>query len=168
MLRYWQPRIVLDIRRQIDSKDEKQSAAGWQALRELHDPSAIGHWRRCFPKYRHDASLEVIKVIGRMNTPGGDRFAVAARSVVERDDVRLAACEQLRGQPPWAYVPRLICCSDAPAQTRFEVVGDRTSPFSRSRRAAGHQHQEEPSRETRVPLYIPNPNLANIVNAAAH
>ncbi len=166
-LRYWQP-IVLDIRRQIDSEDEKQSAAGWQALREIHDPSAIEALEAVFSKYRHGASLEVVKVIGRMNTPAATDSLLRHALLSKREDVRLAACQQLRGQSPVAYVPRLISSLTAPAQTRFEVVGDPDEV--RFREVVERQDtstKEQQVRETRVPLYIPNPNLANIVNAAA-
>ena len=166
-LRHWQP-IALDIRRQIDSKDEKQSAAGWKALREIRDPSAIEALEAVFSKYRHDASLEVVKVVGGMETPAATDSLLRHALLSKWEDVRLAACQQLRGQSPVGYVPKMINALTVPAETRFEVVGDGDQVKFREiverQNAAGKQQQVV---ETRVPLFIPNPNLAAIVNSAA-
>ena len=119
-LRHWQP-LVSEIRRQIDSKDEKQNVAGWKALRAIRDPSAIEALELAFSKSKHDASLEVVKVIGQISTPAATDSLLRHALLSKWEDVRLAACEQLRGQSPAGYVPKLIEALTTPAETRFEV-----------------------------------------------
>ena len=166
-MRHWQP-LVAEIRRQIDSKDEKQNVAGWRALRAIRDPSAIEALELAFSKTRHDASLEVVKVIGQISTPAATDSLLRHALLSKWEDVRLAACEQLRGQSPAGYVPKLIEALTTPAETRFEVARDsdqvRFREIVERENATGKVQQVV---ETRVPLFIPNPNLTSIVNTAA-
>ena len=166
-LRHWEP-LILDIRRQIDSKDEKQNAAGWKALRAIQDPSAIEALEKVFSKHRHDGSLEVVKVVGRMNTPAATDSLLRQALLSKWEDVRLAACEQLHLQSPVGYVPKLINALTRPAEARFEVV--RENDQIRFREIVERQDtatKQEQVLETRVPLFIPNLNLASIVDTAA-
>ena len=166
-LRHWQP-LVLDIRRQIDSKGEKQSAAGWKALRAIEDPSSIEALEKVFSQHRHDGSLEVVKIIGRMNTREATDSLLRHALLSKWEDVRLAACDQLHLQPPINYVPKLIDALVTPVDTRFEVV--RENDQFRFREISERQSatsKQQKVLETRVPLVVPNPNLVNIVDAAA-
>ncbi len=119
---------------------------------------------------RHDDGLEVVKIVGRMGTPAATDSLLRHALLSKWEDVRLAACEEeLSGHDrPWPTVPRLISSLTTPAETRFEVARDQDEV--RFREVVERQDtgtKQEHVRETRVPLYIPNPNLTSIVNAAA-
>jgi Pretoxin HINT domain len=166
-LRYWQPRIA-EIRRQIDNKDEGQSLEGWKALRAIQDPSSIDALEAVFSKHRHDQSLEVVKVIGRMNGPAATDSLLRHALLSKWDDVRLAACEQLHGRSPVGYVPKLISALTTPTETRFEAVADNDQvTFREIVERQDTVSKQQKIVETRVPLTIPNPNLLGFVNAAA-
>jgi pretoxin HINT domain-containing protein len=166
-LRRWQPRL-LEIRRQIDSDDEAKSAVGWQALRAIDDPSAIAALETVFSKHRHDASLEVLKVIGRIDGAAATDSLLRHAFYSKWDDVRLAACQQLHRRAPIGYVPKLIAALTTPVEARIEIFCERDQ--IRFREVFEHQETTRVRQkvvETDVPLYIRNPNLGNIVNAAA-
>ena len=65
-------------------------------------------------------------------------------------------------------MPKLISALTVPTETRFEITRDKDQV--RLREIVEQQDttsKKQQVLETRVPLFIPNPNLASLVNAAA-
>jgi hypothetical protein len=164
MLKVWLPRLI-ELRRRLDG-DAGERASAQHELSEIRDPDAIEAIETTF-KSSPTMALEIVRVIGRI--PGQKATDVLLRRAIlaKREDVRLAACDQLRSRPQHAYVPALLGALSTPLQTKIEMVRDADGVhFVQTVRREGATAVVEKSLDTAVTTLVPNPNLGAIIGAA--
>ncbi len=161
----WRP-VLAEIRAKIESKSTDVHAAGLEQLRAIHDPTAIEALIAVF-KSRPSLLCEAIRTTGQMPGQEATDALLQQAMLSKNEDVRLAACEQLKPRSMYGYVPKLMAALSTPLQAKFEVVQDGEGVHFRETIQREGQNAAVAKRvDTEVPLLTPNPNLANIIGQA--
>ena len=164
-LKIWQPRISA-LRQRLESSGGPEREAAFRELGEIRDPAAIEAIEIAF-KNRPNLETDVVRTIGQMPGSKSTQFLLREAMLTKRDDVRRAACDQLRLRPRHAYVPQLMSALSLPAEARLETTRDADGVhFRQTVRREGATSIVENSLQTNVTTLVPNANLGAIIGAA--
>ncbi len=121
-LKYWRPRLE-EIRRKIESSSPGDHQDGLHELGTIADSSAIEALEAVF-KNRREYADELVQVVGKIPGPEATDWLLRQSLLAKREDVRAAACRQLRDRPLHGYIPKLMGALSTPLQAKVDVVRD--------------------------------------------
>ena len=162
LLKKWQPRLT-ELRTRLESKSSGESESALEELSAIRDPEAVDALEIVF-KNRPTLWIPVLNAVGKIPGQKGTELLLRQAMLSKREDVRLAACRQLRERPRHSYVPTLMAAMSMPLETRFDVVRDANGVhFRQTIRRENANAVVEDSFDTDVTTLVPNPNLGAII-----
>ena len=125
-LKRWQPQMV-KWRKAIAAGRGPECTAALEALDKLDDPEAIPAIEETFAenvasRKNDDLNLVLIETVGRMNAPAATEVLLRRALACESQEVRVAAADQLKKRPMFAYVPQLIAMLPEKIEVRTQFV----------------------------------------------
>jgi hypothetical protein len=164
-MQHWRP-LLGAIRNRIDSKSASEHDAGLEQLRTVNDPASIEALISVF-KNRPSSLCEALTVIGRMPGQEATDSLLQQAMLSKHEEVRLAACGQLKTRSVYGYVPKLMAALSTPLRASFDVDRDADGVhFRETVQREGEEATVAKTVDTEVGLLTLNPKLGNIIGQA--